>query len=52
MFGLREKGGGRGYAGMNVLERTGVKRVLSVDEQKADMRVLEVHPFLPAWRDV
>jgi integrase len=37
------------YAGMNVLERSGITRVLSVDEQKADLRVLKVHPFLASW---
>ncbi len=37
------------YSSMSVISRSGTTRVLSVDERKADLAVMEVHPFLPSW---
>lgn len=39
------------YASMSVIGRTGTSRVLSVDEKKADLRVMGIHPFLAAWKE-
>jgi integrase len=39
------------YASMQVIGRSGAKRMLAFDEKKADEAVLKVHPFLQAWRE-
>jgi integrase len=39
------------YASMQVIGRSGTKRMLAFDEKKADEAVLKVHPFLASWRD-
>jgi integrase len=37
------------YGSMQVIGRSGTTRELSVDEKKADLKVMEVHPFLQSW---
>ncbi len=39
------------YASMRVIGRGESTRVLSVDEKKADLKVMEVHPFLKDWSE-
>ncbi len=39
------------YSSMAVIGRGETTRVLSVDEKKADLKVMEVHPFLKDWSE-